>query len=462
MATEPKVETRKRPINRLQTVYALRALRDEQYEETRQAAKEGRQVAWCMTEGYASPFLNAMGIQSVYTENYATQCAAAGVAQTYLDRAEAEGYPSTLCAYALNTFGYTARMMQDTDGEIPPEAPMGGMPKPDLLIGSAGATCDARYKWYQALGRYLDAPLWIMQTPGAGQREALLPDAHERDVQFVIQGLREFVAFLEQFTGRKFDYDKLNQDIDSTNEMNEAWYQVTDELRRARPCPMNARDHYTAMNASLFRTTNPQGVKDLYRNMVEEIQHRIDSGIAGINYPEKYRVAFHGLGPWHSMSIFDNLAERGWNFVREDYHPHAPMDVSGIKDPIEKLVRFRRRGLEWTLNNNFEPDEITEIKREIMENGFSDKIDGNVMESRNYQLDGVIIHTAITCRMTSCRTGLQQHRLMNVGNVPSMLIMGDMIDARLFDMNDFMKKAEAFEETMDHYKEERKEIGLPW
>ncbi len=83
-------------------------------------------------------------------------------------------------------------------------------------------------------------------------------------------------------------------------------------------------------------------------------------------------------------------------------------------------------------------------------------------DARDYQVDGVILHTALTCRMTSCRTGLTQQLLRDVWKVPSLLVQGDMIDSRLFDLDDFLRKCEAFEETMDYYKDERKKAGMAW
>jgi hypothetical protein len=51
---------------------------------------------------------------------------------------------------------------------------------------------------------------------------------------------------------------------------------------------------------------------------------------------------------------------------------------------------------------------------------------------------------------------------MEVWKVPSLVIEGDIVDLTLFDPADALRKAEAFEETMDHYKKARREAGLEW
>ena len=46
--------------------------------------------------------------------------------------------------------------------------------------------------------------------------------------------------------------------------------------------------------------------------------------------------------------------------------------------------------------------------------------------------------------------------------VPSLVVEGDIVDLRLFDPADALRKAETFEETMEHYKKVRREKGMKW
>ena len=456
-------ERKRRPINKLQTGYAIRALQDERYKATLDAKKEGLPIAWCMSEPYSRYLFNAIGIRSVAPENYASVCAAAtgDVATSYLERADAEGFPNHLCGYLRTCIGYTARMMVDLGGEIPPEAPQGGMPKPDLLVNNVEA-CETHFKAFQAMGRYFGAPVWTVETPRGGieAREQLMGGAYEHTIQWLVKEVREFAALLERLLGKKVDWDVVDEDIDRTMEFRDLFYEITDELRKARPCPMNARDHYASMGASMWGTSDPVGVKKLFGDMYDEVKHRVDNKISGINHEEKYRMLWNGLGPWHSMGIYDQLAEKGWNFVREGYHPPHPIDLSGVKDPVEKIVRYSQRGLARRIDDEFEPEEAAGVKAEIKEKGYSTQL--AVVDIKNYQVDGVVLHTLLTCRRSTSTLMLYQNQLMDAYKVPCLVLEGDIIDKRLFDPEEFMKKAEAFEETMAHYKEVRKKEGLPW
>ena len=75
-----------RPLNRLRTMYELRAYVDSMYAGGRKAKDEGRPVAWCMLS-IPTPILTAMGIEAVFPENYGTICASSGAAATFLERA---------------------------------------------------------------------------------------------------------------------------------------------------------------------------------------------------------------------------------------------------------------------------------------------------------------------------------------------------------------------------------------
>jgi len=445
MATE-----KKRPINRLKTMYPLRALIDGMYQRALTASRAGQPVAWCMVNWWqGDPILKAMDVATVYPEDYGAVCAAFGAAQAYLEGAEADGFPAHMCGYARNCLGYTARMIEV--GEIPPEAPMGGMPQPSLLLAS-GALCDARYKWFQALGRYLDAPLWVLELPHPGVKEALMVGAGEGNINFIAQQLGEFISFLEKLLGRRMDWDRLDKTVDNTMEMNRWWHRVN-ELRRARPCPMHSRDFWSSMPASLYMAADPGETTELYRQMYDEIKSRVDNKIGALKAPERYRLAFLELPPWHSLGFFNQLAERGWNFVIESwaYHPPQPLDLDRVSDPLERLARY---SYHWLTGYYPKANEAGE-RWGYFAYPYLEYV-------RDYQCDGVVLHPLLSCRTATNHLMMVRDRLMKKLKVPSLVIEGDIVDLKLFDPARALSQAEAFEETMDHYKKLRKEAGFGW
>jgi len=443
-------EKRKRAINRLQTMYPLRANVDAMYQKSVEATRAGKPTAWCMLNWWeADPILLAMDVEMVYPENYGAACAALGAAPAYLERSDSEGFPSHLCGYARNCIGYASRM-KDL-GEIPPEAPLGGMARPILLV-SSGALCDARIKWFQALGRYLDAPVWAVELPHLGIEEGRAPGSRTQAIRFMARELREFVAYLERLLGKKMDWDRLDEISHDLIEVNRVWYEIN-ELRKARPCPMHSRDFWTCMNASLYPAGDPKVALKLYQDMYQEVKGRVENGVGAVA-EEKYRLVFAELPPWHDLKIFDELAERGWSFVIESwaYHPPIPIDdYDRISDPLERIATQTYQWLTGYFRDALSGgEEMAYFAYPYLE------------FARRYQCDGALLHPLLTCRTATNHLTLVQDRLLSELKVPSLVAEGDIVDLKLFNHAETMRRAEAFEESMDSYREMRRKEGLEW
>jgi benzoyl-CoA reductase/2-hydroxyglutaryl-CoA dehydratase subunit BcrC/BadD/HgdB len=445
------VEEKKKTISRLKSMYPLRAQVNEAYAKSTESMKAGKPTVWAMLNFYyADPILKAMDIEVLYPENYGGVLAAFGAAQPFLDWSDAEGFPTHLCGYSRASLGYTAKMIKEHGGQIPPDAPMGGLPRPVFLLAST-AICDARYKWFQALGRYLDVPVWNLESPAPGVKEMFMEGTYERIVDLGIKHLRDFVAFLEKLMGRKLDWAKLDETVDMMIEINRVWYQVN-ELRKNRPSPMHSRDFWSAMGPALFMLGNPKETLPCFKAMHDEVKERVDGSIGAIP-DEKYRMVFAELPPWHSLDLFDKLAERGWNFVVESfgYRPPIPIDLSSVKDPLERITKF---SLQKFLG--------------YYEDARKNNIHGGAFAypylkyTREWQCDGAMLHPLISCRSASTHLPFVANMLLDRLKVPSLIIEGDIVDLRLFDADDALARAEPFEQTMDHYKSVRGKEGFDW
>jgi benzoyl-CoA reductase/2-hydroxyglutaryl-CoA dehydratase subunit BcrC/BadD/HgdB len=135
-------------------------------------------------------------------------------------------------------------------------------------------------------------------------------------------------------------------------------------------------------------------------------------------------------------------------------------EAKQIAEPLRRLVEYRHRSMQWQIADEFTPEEAEVVYKEIRETGISNRT--SVQFARKYQLDGVIFHSNLTCRTQSGNQNSRQKNLLDIYHVPSLIISGDIVDARLFDMEGTIKKCEAFEETMQHYRGVRKEAGLKW
>lgn len=445
-------EEKKRAINRLKTMYPIRAKIDEAYKRSAEAVKAGKPTVWSIVDHWAAALVfKAMDLEVLYPENYGAVIAASGLANKYLDICDADGFPTHLCGYARATLGYTSRMMREMKGELPPEAPMGGMPKPVLLL-SHGGIREAHVKWLQAMGRYMDVPIWMQEGVTGGVEEIFAEGAYENAVKYLKEEFREFIAFLERLLGKKMDWDKYEEVVNDTIELFRIVYEAL-ELRKAEPCPMHSRDFWSSMVAYLFLLGDLKESIKLYKDLYDEMKYRVDNKIGAVE-PEKYRLVFADLPFWHSLGVFDKLAERGWNFVAESdtYHPPTPLEgIKDISDPLERHARFHLR----FFTNHYKA--AWEDKEYFGYHGYA-----YYVYARDYKCDGAIIHTLRTCRSASTHHPYLRDLLMRKAKIPSLTVEGDFVDQRLFDPEDFLRQAELFEETMEHYRAVRREEGFDW
>lgn len=417
------------------------------------AHMEGRPIAWSMVTWYEGELIaNAMGIELVFPENYGAFCAAHRLAEPYLERSDAEGFPSTLCGYARNCFGY-ASMMAENDMQVPPDAPAGGMPKPTILL-SSGAVCDARYKWFQALGQYMDVPQWTLEIPFPGIKEFNLPGNKEKTIHFIVSHLKEFVSFLERLLNKKMDWDRLEEVVDVAFKTLHLAHEV-DLLRKTAPSPMVAQDFWSIMVPHLYLPYDPEAY-EFYQRVYDEVKYRVDNKIGAIPN-EKYRMMFSELPPWHSLGFFDKLAEKfGIAMVYESWGYHAPIpvpeeEIDSVHDPLERIARLTYR--KWT-----DVNEISEAHN-IETASF---VGAYLQGAFDYRADGLFCHPLMSCRPATYTLLTTKNILEEHVKVPGVVVDGDIVDLRVFNEAEALSKVEAFVETMDHYREVRKKEGMPW
>lgn len=419
----------------------------------RAAAEEGKPVAWSMVDWWLGGTLaKAIGVELCYPENYGAFCAAVRQAEPYLDYAESDGIPNTTCGYARNCIGYTRRL-QENNFVIPQDAPGGGMPKPVFLL-ACGAACDARYKWFQSLGRYMDVPVWTLEFPQTGVPEYFLKNNKEENIRFMVRELRKFVSFMENLLGKKMDWDNLNERLKTLFKTHELAHKV-DILRKAVPSPAVNTDFWALMIPHLYLPDDPEAL-EFYERVYQEVKHKVDHKIGAIPN-EQYRMAFSELPPWHTLGIFDEFAEKhGIAFVIESWNYHAPSPLpeserQETKDPLELIARYSyHKYHEYVPEariHNTEPALFTAPYLKWV---------------KDYRIDGLFCHPLMSCRPATYTLMHVRNLLMEKFKVPSVVVEGDIVDLRVFNEEEAHTKIDAFIETMDYYRDIRRKEGLAW
>jgi len=408
------------------------------------AKEEGKKVAYAFIMDGHDEIMRAMDIVPAWGESFSGVCSAKRDAEKYLQKAEAEDFSRSLCTYATCNLGFDI-LREEAGGNMPPGAPWGGMGKPDMILGSAQQLCDPRFKWPQATQHYMkDVPVFVagMYYPPWD------PNIDRRDIEkfyvkYVTAELRELVRFCEKHTGKKMDWDKLAAIVGLTDR---TWDLLVDtyDLRKAHPTPMDTGDAMNTMVPFTFML-GTQEAYDFYVDLNTELKEKIAQK-EGVATEEKYRLIWGaGLPSWFALGDFQYFNGKGAVFPAETTYRTgeklARLDLPKTNDPLEHIAwRLIRYYTNWYDRARSHPGSLPAVER-IME------------YIEDFGCDGVVFHSAFSCRSWHAGIILQAQVLKNVyGDIPILIMEGDIVDISSYNEADTHNRIDAFIETLDNYK----------
>lgn len=397
-----------RKYRKLKTAQHLNRLMNWYY-ATRGPVSHIRPLAW-VTSGAPVEILEAMGVATVYPENYGALCGAQRVATDLCQVSEAAGYAVDVCSYARTHIGSVLNSRR---------APLGGLPRPDLLV-ACNNICGTVLKWYQALAQHYHVPLFLLDTPYI---HGVQIDPHA--VQYVAAQLEEFIAWVTRHTGRRLREKKFHQVLARSNEAVSLWREIR-ELCTARPSPLNAPDLFVAM-APIVVLRGTKAAVGYYRQLKAEVEERVAQGVGAVP-EERFRLLWDNIAIWYRLyRLFGYFVDYGACFVVDTYTNAWSLSVD-LDDPIEGLAR--------TYTSVFINQSI-QARAEIM----TDMV-------RRFQVDGMVFHSNRSCKPYS----LGQYELWRIvgerTGVPGLLIEADMCDSRVYAEEPIKTRIQAFMETL--------------
>jgi len=392
---------------KLKTAQELQRLMQWHYTSLR-LPRLGRKLAW-VTSGAPVEILRAMGVLVAYPENYGALCGAQHQAGALCQVAEAEGYSPDLCSYARSSLGSILQ---------PEQAPLQGLSRPDLLI-ACNNICGTVIKWWEAVARYYNIPLFILDTPFI--HDQLSPPI----VDYVLAQLQEMIRFLERETGHKLSMDRLRRVADSANETVRLWGEIR-ALCKARPSPLNAPDLFVNM-APIVVLRGTEGAARFYRHLKAEVEERVQSGVGAIPQ-EKYRLLWDNIAIWHHLYRFYNyFVDYGACFVVDSYTGAWSQEI-----PAGDLLAGAAIAYTTVLLNESLEHRAESMARLIAE----------------YQVDGFVMHSNRSCKPYSLGQYAIRRAVTERTGVPGLLIESDMCDARAFAAEPVKTRIQAFMETL--------------
>jgi benzoyl-CoA reductase/2-hydroxyglutaryl-CoA dehydratase subunit BcrC/BadD/HgdB len=398
----------------LQTTLEVPILRRKYYAQTLQDSAKGKKTAWC-SNNIPSEILDAMDVNAVFLENYATVIASKRLGSGFCAAGEKVGFSQDVCGYARMLMGY---VLAKNDA---PEAPYGGLAKPDFLLVSANS-CDSRIGWFSAMSRVLNIPVYVHDSPSqpdGATNSLVIADQIENE-------LRNLIAFLEKQTGNKFNPDKVRQRLNTARQSSDIMYEIS-QLRKAVPSPMGSADMFTAVWPSMYLAGTKE-CEDFYKKLRAEIEERIAKKIS-IVPEEKFRIMWSGIPFWYDMQLINYVENYGGVVALESfYRIREPRISSQHDDPIRDMA-------------------LSAVRQHGYPSGIGDSVEDLLDAVKEYKIDGVILSYNPSCRMLLISQTELQKALEDNG-VPTLGLECDMADERTYSEGQVKTRMDAFIERL--------------
>ena len=388
----------------------MRDIMTTYYLEAMTAEQNNKQVAWITSGGPVEPLV-AMDIIPVYPENHGAMIGASKMGEDLCIKAEDMGYSSDLCSYARS----------DISCSVVNGGPIGGLPKPDMLI-CCNNICGTVLKWYEVQARFYNVPLFILDTPVCHTR-------YSPEIAGYVQAqINEYIVFLEAVTKRKFDYEKMAQVGKLAYEGQVLWQKILNTTAH-RPSPMSAFDAFFFL-ALIVTLRGTRIAVDFYKELLQEMELRITDGISQVPQ-EEYRLLWDNLPVWYQLK-----------WLSKKFSDHNACLVA------DTYTSAWCGAIQYTDENDFLAS-IAEAYTRIYLNIGVDQMAGQVLEMiKFYNADGLVMHSNRSCKPYS----FGQMDIMKIvrekTNIPVLMIEADMVDPRSFSQSQVETRIDAFMEII--------------
>ncbi len=410
MTNKETVEDPEKEKRKIKSVKKMKEIMTNYYIEAKTADQTGKKIAWITSGGPVEPLI-AMDVIPVYPENHGAMIGASKMGVDLCEKSEEMGYSRDLCSYARSDIACSP-----ING-----GPIGGLPKPDMLI-CCNNICGTVLKWYEIQARYYDVPLFILDTPFCHTEFSI--EAKE----YVKKQINEYLKFLEMVCDKKFDYDKMKHVGQLSLKGQRLWQAVLDTTVH-QPAPMSAFDAFFHL-ALIVTLRGTQIVVDYYSSLLDEMRERITSGISAV-HNEKYRLLWDNLPIWYRT-----------RWLSEKFASH---DACLVADTYTSAWCS---SLKYINEENF-LDTMADGYTKIYLNIGVDKMAGHVIEMIDkYNANGIVMHSNRSCKPYS----FGQYDILKIvqekREIPGLVIEADMVDERSFSESQIETRIDAFMEVL--------------
>ncbi len=298
----------------------------------------------------------------------------------------------------------------------------GKWPHTDMFV-YATSSCD-NVKAFHTLGRRYGIPSFGMERP----YYPFTPHAMEHWKN----EHKRLIAFLEEQTGKRMDYDRLNETLRLSYRLTEIACEI-DKLVAHVPTPMSP-ECFGGVLLAIRLMCGTQEAVDYLESLKAELEERVSKGIAAVE-PERFRVMWSSFTPFWDPGIMA--------FMQEKY---------GAVSVCEVLQRWRGEA-NWMLDPD-DPLGNLAYKTQVAPGNcqYSPSLDwaGEVVaQARKYKPDVAIFNNNRGCKQAAGLEPIIRDELLRQCGVPTLTLAVDVIDATFTSRAEVERQLDGFFEMIE-------------
>jgi len=251
---------------------------------------------------------------------------------------------------------------------------------------------------------HFHVPLFVIDVPYTGGK----PD-HEHCRRYVRSQLLELIAFLEELSGKRLDWDRLKEVIRLSNQTVSLWEKIIGSAKHI-PAPISVFDQFFSM-APIVAQRGSEAALQFYQKLLAEIEIRVAEKKGAI-LDERYRLYWDSLPLWHELKwLFTLLTSHGASVVSTIYTlPWAEFRLDP-DDPVSSWTDEYLHYFDWHLER---------------------RVDLILKLAEKYHLNGFIYHNDRSCKMFSTAIPEIKRIVQDRTGVPGYILEADHGDPRFY------------------------------
>lgn len=392
------------------------------YAAAYEAKKRGEPVGWS-TAIFPQEICETFDIPVLYPENNAASVSAKHMGEQFISHAEgAMRYPINICSYARLNIG-----MADVIGNPEFKAdPM--LPRPDFLL-IVNNSCTQLMKWYEALARMFDIPLFFIDCLFNYYEEE--PAPHK--IKYLRSQIENYIRNMEKFLGRKFDWDRFLE-VQKISQRNRELFNEIVALNERKPAPMSGFDLFNYM-APLVICRGKASTTAILEQLKQEVLEHIANNTSTFPAEEKYRVHWEGIACWPNLGFtLKTLKNYNVNAVMNGYVTawdiaYEPGDLDGMA-----------KAYQTSSTNSLSTPTIM----------------GKRIDSiKHFGCDGMLCHVNRSCKLMTFHIHVGREMVKEQCGVPCANFDGDQSDTRVFNEAQYETRVQGLVEIMEENKKKQ-------